>query len=143
MRSGTQNVPWICAFAKAAELQFATKPETVARVKETFCEAFRDFPGIIINGKDRVSPYIVNMGFSGVRAEILLHILEQQEMYLSSGSACSGKKESRVLKEIGVPKEYRDGCVRISWSRYSTEEEALEFAKALQNAVKQVRSIVG
>ena len=61
----------------------------------------------------------------GVRAEVLLHSLEEKGIYISSGSACASNKPavSETLKAIGVRKELLDSTIRFSFSRFTTEEE--------------------
>jgi cysteine desulfurase len=54
--------------------------------------------------EDCFSPYILSVSFIGVRGEVLLHLLEEKRIYVSTGSACSAKKQgdSHVLKAIGL-----------------------------------------
>ena len=109
MRSGTENVPGIVGLGEAAaEIyeDFSEKQEHLYSLKELFLTGISEIPGVSVNGKtDRDSaPHIVSMSVEGVRAEVLLHALEEKQIYVSSGSACSSNKPavSRTLKSIGL-----------------------------------------
>ena len=74
---------------------------------------------------------------------MLLHFMEQKEMYLSSGSACSKGKVSRILQEIHLPEKYLDGAVRLSFGRENREEEVDPFFDHLAFSIQQIRRITG
>ena len=84
--------------------------------------------GTTVNGaKGRNSaPHIVSVSFAGIRAEVLLHALEERGIYVSTGSACSSNHPaiSGTLKAIGVKPELLDSTVRFSLSVESTRTEA-------------------
>ena len=86
----------------------------------------------------------MSLSFKGVRGEVLLHSLEAQHIYVSTGSACSSHKKEKqyVLKAIGLPEEYKEGTIRVSFSMMTTEEEVLEAAEAIEKAVRQLRKLL-
>ena len=87
-----------------------------------------------------VFPYILNVSFPGTRAEVLLHMLEQDGIYVSTGSACSSRsknKGSYVLRAMGLSQEEIEGAVRFSFSCMNTGEEIEETLKKLKDAVKK------
>lgn len=142
MRSGTENVPGVMGLAKACEMVYATLPEDVERMygqREYFIRKITQYEGIIINGaKEKTAPHIVSVSVKGVRAEVLLHALEEKGVYISAGSACSSNKPavSETLKAIGVEKDLLDATVRFSFSTYTTNEE-------IDYAVKAVGDVIG
>ena len=72
------------------------------------------------------APHIASLSFKGVRAEVMLHTLEDKGVYVSSGSACSSnsaKKLSGVLNSIGLDKELLESTLRFSFSDMNTVEE--------------------
>ena len=71
------------------------------------------------------APHIASISFIGVRAEVMLHSLEEEGIYVSAGSACSSnkKRESSVLSAIGLPADQRESTLRFSFSEENTEEE--------------------
>ena len=79
----------------------------------------------------KTAPHIVNAAFAGIRSEVLLHALEEEGIYVSSGSACSSNHPalSGTLRAIGVKQELLSAAVRFSLSVYTTEEE-IDYALA-------------
>ncbi|WP_066923146.1 cysteine desulfurase family protein [Murdochiella massiliensis] len=146
-RSGTENVPYILGFAEAlaqmeAHREGTYDPNVVAIAKRAR-ERAKALPGVRINSPADGSPYILNFAVTGVKAEVLLHFMEQEEMYLSSGSACSKGKVSRILQEIHLPEEYLDGAIRLSFGRENREEEVDPFFAHLAFSIQQIRRITG
>lgn len=147
MSSGTENVPGILAIGEMCEIMaenLEENYENVSKVKNYLIEKLESLGDVIINSKgEHHSPYILNVSLKGVRGEVLLHYLESKEMYVSTGSACNKNNVSPIIQAIKVPKEYGLGTVRISFSDESTMEEAKEFFVEFENAVNDIRSIVG
>lgn len=146
-RSGTENVPYILGFVEAlaqmeAHREGVYDPHVVAIAKRAR-ERAEALPGVHINSPADGSPYILNFAVTGVKAEVLLHFMEQKEMYLSSGSACSKGKVSRILQEIHLPEKYLDGAVRLSFGRENREEEVDPFFDHLAFSIQQIRRITG
>lgn len=141
MRSGTENVPGVAALAEAAvEIyeDFETKIEHLYRLKERFVEGAKKIEGITINGrtgKDS-APQIVSVSIDGVRSEVMLHTLEDREIYVSAGSACSSNKPSvsHTLTSIGLKKNLLDSTIRFSFCVNTTEEE-IDYALEVLNEV--------
>ena len=134
MRSGTENVPAIAGLAVAAEEMYQNLEENrehLFALRDYFIEEVEKLDGISVNGKkDHDSaPHIVSVSIEGVRAEVILHTLEDRNIYVSAGSACSSNKPaiSSTLQSIGVKKELLDSTVRFSFSIHTTKEE-LDYA---------------
>lgn len=129
IRPGTENVPGIVGLGVAAERCHSKMSESVpqmAGLRKRLEEGLRkNISGIKINTPERCAPHILNVSFADVRAEVLLHSLESEGIYVSSGSACSSHKKdpSYVLKSIGVDKKMIDGSIRFSLCEFNTESE--------------------
>ena len=130
LRSGTDNVPGIAGMAKAAELIYRNLEadrEHLYQLKERMAKGLLEFPDVMINGMPlrEAAPHIMSVSFTGIRSEVLLHALEEQQIYVSAGSACSShkRKPSAVLSAMGLPKSQIENTVRISFSEENTEEE--------------------
>ncbi|MBQ8963859.1 MAG: cysteine desulfurase [Clostridia bacterium] len=131
LRSGTENTPGIAGMdAAIAELVHmgSDMPEKLMAKKLRFVQAVREVvPDVIVNGPDPAAgaPHIVNLGFPGVRGEVMLHALEGDGVYVSTGSACSSKKlkVSGVLTAMGIRPQVAEWAVRFSLSPHTTEEE--------------------
>ena len=134
MRSGTENVPAIAGLAVAAEEMYANlegNRNHLFELRDYFIEEVEKMEGVSVNGKkDHDSaPHIVSVSIHGVRAEVILHTLEDRNIYVSAGSACSSNKPaiSSTLQSIGLKKELLDSTVRFSFSIHTTKEE-LDYA---------------
>ena len=142
MRSGTENVPAIAGLGVAAERIYTGFEEKIDRMytlREHFIEEVTKIPSVHVNGHtDRSNaPHIVSVSTEGVRAEVLLHALEDKEIYVSAGSACSSNKPSvsHTLKSIGLKPELLDATIRFSFCVETTEEE-------IDYAVKEMAALV-
>ena len=131
MRSGTENVAGIAGLGVAVEElydNFDEKIERLYELREYLAAGMQALEGTTVNGaKGRNSaPHIVSVSFAGIRAEVLLHALEERGIYVSTGSACSSNHPaiSGTLKAIGVKPELLDSTVRFSLSVESTRTEA-------------------
>ena len=88
---------------------------------------------------------MASISFKKLRSEVLLHALEDREIYVSSGSACSSnKKQSFILtlNAIALSDEFKDGTLRFSFSIENTKEEVDETIKALKELVPMLRRFV-
>ena len=120
-RSGTENVPAILGFGAAAEL---IKPQRFEARDYLRDRILNDIPDVVINSPEDGCSSVLNVSFVGCRAEVLLHQLEQDKIYVSTGSACSSKdKGSHVLSAMGLKPEEIEGAVRFSFSAENTKEE--------------------
>ncbi|MDR1496660.1 MAG: cysteine desulfurase [Clostridiales Family XIII bacterium] len=92
------------------------------------------------------SPYVLNVSFLGTRGEVILHDLEQRGVFVSTGSACSniGKGEKRtnpVLAAVGLTPDEAAGAIRLSLSRYNTEDEIYYAVEQLKAVVTRFRRV--
>lgn len=141
MRSGTENVPAYAGLGVAAEeiySDFDKKIDRLYELRNHFIEEVTKIEGVSVNGKTgrESAPHIVSVSVKGVRAEVLLHSLEDRKIYVSSGSACSSNKPhlSGTLKNIGLSNDLLDSTVRFSFCVNTTVEEvdyALEVLREL------------
>ena len=82
----------------------------------------------------------MSLAFQNIKGEVLLHMLENFEIIVGTGSACSSQnKVSRIAKAINLPKEYVEGMLRVSFSKYNTEEDVVLLAEKLRQSVLQLR----
>jgi cysteine desulfurase len=146
MRSGTENVPGIAGLGKAVELiydsQFDERQSRMYELRSRFVSELKELEGVTVNGDDvNFAPHIVSASIRGVKAEVLLHALEDKEIYVSSGSACSSNRPglSSTLVAIGLDKELLDSTIRFSFS-YDTTGEELEYTvNELKNLLPVLR----
>ena len=146
MRSGTDNVPGIAGMGLAAEMVYSHLSEERSRLyelRQAFIEGMQKLEGVTINGgsSETMAPHIVSVSFEGVRSEVLLHALEDQEIYVSAGSACSSNKPaiSATLKSIGIKKELLESTIRFSFGAYTTMEDIHTAQNAIQTLLPMLR----
>ncbi len=150
MRSGTINVNGIAAMGEAIRhhfTDFEAKIERIRELKDYVSSALLRMEDVKLNsqtGKDS-APHIVSASFKGLRAEVLLHALEEKGIYVSAGSACSSRHPgiSGTLKGIGLPEAYLGGIIRISFSEFNTMEEAVYFVEVLEELLPRLRKFSG
>lgn len=146
-RSGTENTPSIVGLAEAVKIDMAEMDKAVEHVKlvkKTLAEGIlNSIPITYINGPsiEEGSPYVLNIGFEGLRSEVLLHSLEEKEIYVSAGSACNSKKKgaSTVLSALGIDEKRIEGAIRFSFCRYNTVEEAEQCIEILKEKAAFLR----
>ncbi|MDR2354224.1 MAG: cysteine desulfurase NifS [Deltaproteobacteria bacterium] len=146
-RGGTENVPYIVALGKAAELAAQRLPEENTRVKklrDRLEEGLLKIPYSIVNGdREHRLPNTTNISFEYIEGESILFHLSHFGICASSGSACtSGSLEpSHVLRAMGVPFTAAHGSIRLSLCTYNTEEEVEFTLDKFPPIVKKLRSL--
>ena len=145
-RSGTENVPGIAGLGLAAEMYRREHEEInkkMLSIKDRLMDRLSGIEGVTLNSErgELSAPHIVSASFEGVRAEVLLHALEEKGVYVSSGSACSSNHPaiSGTLKAIGVKKELLDSTIRFSFGIYNEPEEADYAADCIEELLPVLR----
>lgn len=149
MRSGTENTPGIIGFGKAAEMgmaDFAKRTEAMKKARTRLLEGLlAEIPDIRINSPqdETASPSVLNVSFLGTRGEVLLHTLEQDGIFVSTGSACSSNKKGRshVLTAMGLSDKEIEGAIRFSFSEENTLEEMDYTVEKVKAAVTRFRRL--
>lgn len=146
MRSGTENVPGAAGLARAAELMYENLDadmERLYRLREMFIQGVSQIDHVKVNGcaGREGAAHIVSLSVRGIRSEVLLHALEDRDIYVSAGSACASNKPmpSATLKAIGVERELLESTIRFSFSIFTTEEEIRYTLKALYEIIPMLR----
>lgn len=150
LRSGTENTSAIAGFGLAAELSVKVKGDQAACLmaqKNAFMkEIEQQGTAFSINGPDPESaaPQIINLAFPGLKAEMLLHSLEEKEIYVSAGSACHSRhpEPSHVLKAIGLQNNLLAGSLRFSFSVLNSLEEVTAAARETAASVKRLKALI-
>ena len=148
IRSGTENVPGIYGIGEAVRILNQDLEGTIDKIrglrdllKE---EILANIDNVKINSPEDGVCHVLNVSFRGVRGEVLLHYLEQKEIYVSTGSACSSKKKgSHVLNAIGLTPDEIEGAIRFSLSDLNTKEEIMQTVEVLKESVSDLRMIIG
>lgn len=136
VRSGTENIIGITALGEAVNDLFPKKSEYfdyVTDLKNDFLSIKDEIEDVFINGEN-TSPYIANISIIGVKGEVLVHALEDKNIFISTGSACHKGEVSTILTNYGLSADRASSCIRIGFCNENTHEE-LEI---LKNAIKEI-----
>lgn len=146
-RGGTENVPYIVGFGRAAELALENindENTRVRRMRDRLEEAIlKSIPETTRNGsRQQRLPNTSNLAFAGVEAEAILLLLNQLDICASSGSACTtGSIEpSHVLSAMGLPPDLARSSVRFSLGKYNTDEEIDFLLHHLPGIIQRLRA---
>ena len=147
-RAGTENVPYIVGLGAAAKLAATHMQEervNVALLRDRLEKGLVErIPDCMVNGDvENRLPNTTNIAFKNVEGEAILLMIDRLGVCASSGSACtSGSLEpSHVLRAMGVPFTYAHGSIRLSLSRYSTQEEVDFVIENFPDVIKTLRMI--
>ena len=141
-RAGTENIASIVGMSIALKKscdEMEKVNEKLLVLDKTFNDVlFKSKIDFIRNGSKNRVPGNINLSIRKSNGEMLLHRLDLMGMCISTGSACDSvnTKVSHVIEAIGVPSEYSEGTIRISFGRDNTEEDAIAIAKALVKVLK-------
>lgn len=145
LRSGTENVPAIAGLGVAARLAVGELPVVAPRLaalRERLVAAIQEkIDGAVLNGPatgEAAAPHIANFSFPGVPGEVILHYLEEEGIYVSTGAACTSRKRGRshVLEAMGLD---ADSAIRVSFGPRTGPTEVDMLVEALGRALADIR----
>lgn len=129
-RSGTPALPLICSLMKALELVIPNidkNYEYVSSLSNKIKDNLKKYDNIHINSTENSIPYIINFSVIGVKPETFIHAMEEEEIYISTRSACSTSDISLAVDSLYHNKEISKSSIRISLSYKNTLEEVEVF----------------
>ena len=149
LRSGTENVPGVAAFAKAATLAHAEIKDSVAKMnslRERLIDRITTderLSEISLTLPKNHAPHILNLTLPSIKSETMLHYLSSEGIYVSSGSACSsnGGHLSSALTAYGRSDSEADSSVRVSFSHNNTESDVDALVEALASGLSKLARI--
>ncbi|MBY0098983.1 cysteine desulfurase family protein [Mesobacillus maritimus] len=147
-RNGTENVAGMVAMAKALRMSEDLRKQKVDQLRQilgTIKSGLKQIPEATIHTPEtNEAPHILNFSLKGIKAEVFVHALEQEGIYVSTTSACSSKRNapSKTLIAMGVSTDQAESAIRISLSYENTLQEAERAVKAIQNSVKRLREVM-
>ncbi|MDH6365724.1 cysteine desulfurase [Enterococcus sp. PF1-24] len=134
-RSTTENLPGIVATAKALRLyqeKIQSQPQHTRALKQALIAALNEYPKVEIFSlatSEKTAPHILCFALKGVRGEVLVHALEEKQIYISTTSACSSRKKmaGSTLSAMNVAKTVAECAVRVSLDESNTMAEVEQF----------------
>ena len=140
-RAGTENVPAIVGFGKAAEIalkELEQRSEHCLMLRNKLEQGLKTIPDLVIFAEQAERlPNTVQFGLPGVDGEMLLMQLDKRNIAVSSGSACAsgGGMASSVLTAMGVDYSLAKSAIRISLGKDNTEQQIDKFIKELKTLI--------
>lgn len=150
-RGGTENVPAIVGFGRAAQLArewlAGDGPARVAALRDALeCAVLARIAGAHVHGaRARRLPNTTNLRFDGISGEALITLADGEGLCASTGAACSSSRQrpSHVLMAMGLDAAQASSSVRLSLSRYTTAAETERALEILAGAVARLRALAG
>jgi cysteine desulfurase len=142
-RGGTQNVPSIIAMAKALEISIKeiSKMEKIKKIRDNLAKELEKLGAKIVTPLENSTPNTIAAYFEGLRGDVIVNALSDEEIYISTSAACSsrGTSGSRVLNEMGYSSDASEGMIRISLSALTTPDEVQQFINILKKVLDFLR----
>lgn len=144
-RSGTPALALYVSLAKALRLSLENLDKKYAYVLELskfLKNELSNMEGVMVNSLDSSIPHIVNISIEKIKPEVMLHALEQEEIYVSTKTACSKDLSlSTSLLALGYNNERSSSSIRISISHLTTKSEIEQFIKILKTKIEELTLI--
>ncbi|QJC97298.1 cysteine desulfurase family protein [Bacillus mojavensis] len=148
IRAGTEHTAGAVSLAKAINLasdDYHHHLERMVAAKELFMKKLSDSDGVVLNTpQSNSAPHIINFSVPGIKAEVLLHMLEEKDIFVSTTSACSAKehKPSKVLLQMGKGEQIAGSSIRISLNYSQTSDVTEPFMNALVPGIKKLKKMM-
>ena len=141
MVSGTESTPMICAFSEAVSDigNVERNLHNVTNIRDYFVNKIKDVDKVYINSPQDALPYIINISVEGVPSQVMLNSLSSMGIYVSAGSACAKGHRSDVLTSMGVSPAGIDSAIRISLSKFTTENDMDLLYNGIIETINRVR----
>ena len=139
-RSGTPATPLIASFAKALRLvyeDFDNKCKKVKEVHDYLIDKLQDVD-VYINSNDNCLPNMVNISLKNIKSEVMLHALEEDDIFVSTQTACSTGNYSIAIYALTHDEERSSSSMRVSISHLTTKEEIDKFIESLSKNIEKL-----
>ena len=140
-RSGTPPLELIVSTAKALRLSYQNIDDDIKKVQELnqiIKNKLKDYPNLSINSNENSIPHILNISIKGIKPETMLHSLEENDVYISTQSACSIGNASKSVLALTNDEEKAKTSIRISISKKTTKTDIENFLKAFDESYKKL-----
>jgi cysteine desulfurase len=141
LRGGTPPLPLIVALSKAIRIALTDlekREEHVALLNEKICKDLEKYSDIVINKTKYSIPHILNISLLNIKPETFIHAMEEDEVYISTNTACSSVDLSSSVMAIYEDKKRATSTIRISLSYVTTNEEISKFLNLFKTEYKNL-----
>ena len=145
-RGGTENVFGIVSLGEAVKLAESNRVHVYQQMlayRQEWVSFLRQYPELYIYDSPYILPFYLNIAFPSIPAEVFLHHLEAQQIYVSTGSACSSKKSriSHVWEAIGISPKVATSMIRLSFSKQNLDEDRKELFDRFSAVMDELKSL--
>jgi cysteine desulfurase len=144
LRSGTENIPGIVGFAKAVDIANSKDIAKMTKLRDKLIEGILKISDTRLNGsRTKRLCNNVNVSFNNIEGEAIGGYLENKGIFVSTGSACMSHslEPSHVLDAIGISAVQSNSSLRLSLSKYTTEEDIDYVLEHLPKVVEKLRKL--
>lgn len=144
LRSGTPPLPLIVALSKAIRIalkDIESKEVSVKKLNDRICDNLSKYEGIILNKTKYSIPHILNISLSNIRPETFIHAMEEEEIYLSTNTACASGDLSTSVMTLFNDKDRATSSIRISLSYVTTNEEVSKFLSIFKTKYEELNNL--
>jgi cysteine desulfurase len=148
LRSGTENVAGIVSLAKALRMimeKYQHERNHLLTISNELKKGLGFIPGVVMNTPNKdIAPHIINFSVPHIKAEVLVHALEEKEIYVSTTSACSSKQKtnSNTLIAMGIPNDRANSAIRLSLSYSNSKEEVKSALVKIEETIDVLRKVM-
>jgi len=142
---GTPALPLIVSFSKAIRIALTDldkREHFIERLNEKIVKDLEKYPNILINKTKYSIPHILNISLMNIKPETFIHAMEEQEVYLSTNTACSSGDLSTSVMAIYNDKQRASSTIRISLSYMTTTDEINKFLNYFKNCYEKLNTLV-
>ena len=146
LRPGTPPLPLIVAMSKALRIalnDLERKENFVKKLNDKICEEFKKYEKIKINKTKYSIPHILNISLMNINPETFIHAMEEDEVYLSTNTACSSGDLSTSVMAIYNDKKRATTTIRISISHITTNDEINKFLNFFDIEYQRLNKLMG
>ena len=137
-RCGTENVAGIAGLGEACKItEISNDYQKAKELHDLLLSKIKTITNLQVNSVGDILPYILNFSFENTnqtaKSEIILNRLQEKNIFVSNGSACSKGSNSTVLKNMGISDRHIESSIRISFSKYNTKQDVIDFVEQINN----------
>ena len=144
MRPGTENLPYAMGLAAAAtrlNRTMKSRDTAVRALNQRLREGLKAFPEVVINSPADAVPEVLNFSEMCIKSETMLAWLAQEQIYVSSASACGRGQPSHTLAAMGRDPLAIDTAIRVSFCADNTPEDVDAFLNRFEDGMKSLQRI--
>ena len=144
LKPGTVPLPLIVAFSKALRLSLKDmdkKEQEIIKHRERVIEHLSKYPNVLINTSKYCIPHILNISLMNIKPETFIHALEQDEVYVSSNTACASGKPSTSVEAMYHDERRSKTTIRISFSHLTLPSEITEFLQSFDKHYEELSKL--